>query len=128
GQRGGDAGGGGESCIPITRSHSGRRAREGARHLPGADGKLREAGKRHRQDRRGEAWQLLLAGCVARSAVNSRSKTDCCRRARRSRQSARRAGYGDALCAPESRRDGAVIDPSPAWALGLALALELLLT
>ena len=51
-------------------------ARQGARDLSRADGGLRQAGERHRQDRRRQAGELLLAVRPARSAVDSRPEDD----------------------------------------------------
>ena len=55
---------------------AGRRPREGEGHLPRADGELRQARQRDRQDRRRQAGQLLLAGRAARPAVDPRSEDD----------------------------------------------------
>ena len=55
---------------------AGRRPRQGESDLPRADGELGQAGASHRQDRRGQAGQLLLAGRAARSAVDPRSEDD----------------------------------------------------
>ena len=41
------------------------------------DGELRQAAPGHRQNRRGQARQLLRAGLPARSAVDPRSEDDC---------------------------------------------------
>ena len=94
----------GEPGLRVARRGPGRRAREGKGDLPRADGELRQAGQRHRQDRRGQARKLLLAGRAARSGVDPRSEDDGEGRARRGRQGARRLGHGDALRSAEGRR------------------------
>ena len=79
-------------ALRVARRGAGRRAREGEGDLPRADGELRQAGQRHRQDRRGQARQLLQAGRAARPGVDPRSEDDGEGRARRRQQGARRVG------------------------------------
>ena len=62
--------------LRVPRSGSAEALEKEKRDLPRADGELRQAGQRHRQDRRGQAGELLLAGRAARSAVDPRSEDD----------------------------------------------------
>ena len=59
------------------RGRAGRRARARARHLPRADGELRQAAAGHRQDHRGQARQLLRAGraCVDQPSIRDPKTT-----------------------------------------------------
>ena len=88
----------------VARRGARRRARQGAGHLPRPDGELGQAGERHRQDRRGQARQLLLAGRAARPGVDPRSEDDRGRRRSPRRQGAGRSGHGDPVRAAEGRR------------------------
>ena len=107
GQGNRDADRGGQPDVRVARSGAGRSPREGARDLPRADGEFRQAGERHRQDRRGQAGKLLLAGRAARSAVDPRSEDDGQGCHRRGQQSARRPGRRHPLRAAQGRRSTA---------------------
>ena len=63
----------------------------------------------HRQDRRGQARQLLRAVGADGPGVDSRPEDDRQGCARRRQQDARRDGDGPALCAAQGRRSSAVV-------------------
>ena len=70
----GDAHRGRRPEVGPPRGRPRRGDREGKGHLPRADGEHRQAGQRPRQDRRGQAGQLLLAVRAARPAVDPRQQ------------------------------------------------------
>ena len=76
--------------------------------LPRADGKLRQAGERHRQNRRGQARKLLRAGCADRSAVDSRPEGDRRGRAVGRVEDPRRHHWRLAVCTSAGRRDAII--------------------
>src|SRR5688572_31846192 len=51
-------------------------SREGEGHLSRTDGEGEQARPRHRQDHRGQAWELLLAVRAPRPAVRARRQDD----------------------------------------------------
>ena len=63
------------SAVRAPRGRPGRRAREGEGDLPRAVRRLGQAGDRGREDRRGQAGLLLLAGRAAGPAQRARSRT-----------------------------------------------------